>query len=89
MSNVTYDITNSKLGQAKCLNCGDTWGSHAGIYCRRGEDPQTFHPFGFSLSDRCDNCGEMLVDHRKRAICKGDETSFSNDNLFKEEDFLL
>jgi len=82
----------SKLGQAKCLNCGESWGSHAGIYCLGGVDRnKTFRPSGFSLSDRCANCGNMLVDHYKRGMCRNEETVFEKmfDEIFKEEEFLL
>ncbi len=93
MSNVISALTNSKLGHAKCMNCGDRWGSHGGIYCRRGEaqdEGKSFQPLGFALSDRCDHCGVTLINHEKRALCDGGETFFEKSiDMFKEEDFIL
>ena len=85
------------IGNAKCMNCGHTWGGHSGIYCYHGEaakDGKKFQPLGYALSDICENCGETLLDHWERYQCRrnnsrGKKVFKKDNNLFSDGDFIL
>lgn len=86
-----HRLVHSDFGKAKCLNCGRTWGDHMGIRCS-GRDLMTeFQPLGFALSDRCDNCGEILLNHYNRAFCDRNKSSFfeKSKEMFSDKEFLL
>ena len=90
-----YAVADSQIGQARCLNCGQGWGEHAGIRCQRSSGgDHTFQPLGFALSDRCSNCGKTVLDHYKRVGCfvNGRTTGkiFTRcKEMFTDEEFLL
>lgn len=92
---LVYEIGKSEIGKARCLNCGENWGSHAGIRCQStASGDHTFQPLGFALSDRCGNCGETLLDHYKRAGCivngsKNNQAFTRYSIMFTDEEFLL
>jgi ribosomal protein S27AE len=95
MSKVFDKIKVSALGVAKCINCGQVWGQHLSIRCANGGSE--YQPLGFALSDRCLNCGDTLVNHQDRMICRPSpedkKTCFEllvvAKDMFSEEDFLL
>ena len=95
IADISYEVSDSEIGSARCLNCGQGWGSHAGIRCQRSsEGDHTFQPLGFALSDRCDNCGKTLLDHYKRAGCivhtQTNGKVFTRcKEMFTDEEFLL
>ena len=91
---LVYAVGRSEIGNARCLNCGEEWGQHAGIRCQStASGDHTFQPLGFALSDRCDNCGKTLLDHYKRVGCTGRESSYrvftKCKEMFTDEEFLL
>jgi hypothetical protein len=91
-SDLIYAINKSELGKARCLNCGDRWGDHAGIKCqKRAGGDHTFQPLGYALSDRCSKCGKTLLDHHKRAGCFEDKNGVFTKyrEMFTDEEFLL
>ena len=91
---LVYAVGRSEIGKARCLNCGEGWGQHAGIRCQSiSSSDHTFQPLGFALSDRCDNCGKTLLDHYKRVGCKGEgfnnKVFTRNREMFTDQEFLL
>ena len=95
VGDMVYAVADSEIGKARCLNCGQTWGEHAGIRCQRSADgDRTFQPLGFALSDRCGDCGKTLLEHYKRVGCfmhaKTTGRIFTRcKEMFTDEEFLL